>query len=194
MVIDTSTARAILKRQCKLMNRRYDNIKVLPAKKSRKGWLKEVISEIKQYNIILSDCEHKKNERMIITLTSCSDESGFYTSCYTIDLKKCHVDNKIMSIEFSTHFLIRALQSFKTTDLSSLKGMFLKIMESVFTCKIDLEKNSHYDLYAKGVGMLPLLVEDHNIIIKTLVPLNMLGSQQKINYEKSPLLLDTTNK
>lgn len=187
MVLDESSAKAILKRDCKIFLARIQRDK-LPPMRSRKTWCKRTLNDIRNTNYIISESTDNERFKEIIALTPLTENGHFFTSVYSLDLKKCLCDVDELSIRFTQHSIIRLMQTFSERNLHKLAPMLRIVIDSIIDKDVDLDKDGEYDLYAEHLGLLPFVIENRELYIKTLVPKDMLCDLQLINYKKAPFI------
>jgi len=190
MIIDESTARAAIKKNIKVYNRRLEtmNHQVRYGKKSRKGWLKKIREVIEKTSWVV-DCVVDKQYIHYYALMPADDH--FASKIFTLNSKTMHFDNCNLNFVFTNHFIARLMQYKKSVVLSDLTADMSWIMDILFSLNKFTSGNHHnsgnYRLYADKIGFIPAVFnkedEQEIFIVKTLIPPSVMGEKHWSHYE-----------
>lgn len=194
MVIDDSTAKAVIKKQIKVFKRRLEFLsdKMRSAGKSRTKWLRRVHTMISNATWPLMLVEHDKYHADIICLIPDEYDRGLQTCCYRLNLKQCHVDIQGQDMVFTTHFLIRLMQARKTTNLvKDLTNDIAGLIDYFIFSSTEFPRHcgvTEYGLYMEGLGFVPFIFERSpghiKIVVKTLIPPSCMGPRHLSIYQE----------
>jgi len=108
-------------RQCTAtMKKKRDRIQPVD-KKSRKAWRKHMIEALQGTGILIGVLYKTKYVEVIALLIPQDDGKHFELTVVDLDLKHCDMQVKIPILTVTEHYLIRTLQSRKTTRLDGIK-------------------------------------------------------------------------
>jgi len=192
MVLDESTCRAVLKKQCKIFSKRHYNILSKPCpKKSRTWWLNETIKDITSTGYVITQWEDENN---LIFLTLIPNGAGhFIVAHHFLNNKTCLYRAHEVCVVLTQHYLIRLMQAYKETNINNLSEILEDTLGTIIENEIDMNKDTSYELYLPE-GMMPIIVEHGHIYVKTFIPESLLGLLQKKYLKESPLILDIKDK
>lgn len=194
MVIDESSARASIKRNIRVFDRRLSAFdKKSCNKKSRKGWLKRSSQIIKKTSWVVDVI--KRDEFHINYYVLAPYENHFESRIVTLNLKTMSANISVLNMIFTNHFIIRLMQYRKTMDLGALANDISWSMDVLFSLLEFIRENNHksgdYRIYADQLGFIPAIYEKNDsdgeiVTVKTLIPPNVMGEKHWDNY--SPLI------
>ena len=191
MVLDESTCRAVLKKQCKIFSKRHNNPNKSSPKKSRSWWLKETINDITSTGYVITQWEDD-NDVIFLTLVPNGD-GHFIVIHHQLNRKKCLHELHEAGIVLTQHYLIRIMQAYKETDINKLSEILEDTLGTIIEDEMDMNKDANYEMYLPE-GMMPIIVEHGYIYVKTFIPEVLLGLRQKKYLKESPLILDIKDK
>lgn len=195
MVIDDSTARASIRKQVTIFNRRLSSyttdITNWKSRKSRKRWIKNYRALIQNTSWIIDSAEDRKKIIQLFVLVP--DNKKFHTSVITMDIKKLRFSVNKLGINFTDHFLIRLMQYRKTMNLKDLTQDINQLLDSLFALLEHLEQDSKkdisgddYGLYIDEFGFVPVVCnnkdDNFEMIVKTVIPPQSMGYKHREKY------------
>ncbi len=189
MVIDESTAKAAIKKQIKVYQRRRKTIDAekIIAKKSRKLWVKRIINTFKKTSLIVGAFQENKLNTSLIVLIP--ENNSFKSRMIEIDAKKMDININEISINITNHFFVRLMQSRKTIQFEKLivdVNRVLKLLMVVSNDVILRHNCKDYGIYADKLGFIPVIYDIHNhhcdVVIKTIIPPEAMGLKHLNQY------------
>jgi len=186
MVIDESIAKAALKKQYKILERikneknasSYDHCR---AKKSRKAWIRDQIDFLDTAAVIIN-VRSVDNESLVSCLIPL--DGKFFIKAFHINSKKCEMEESMMGILFTEHFLVRSMQHRKETQLKKMQHYFSAVFDAIVDNKTILLDNDEYDIFVKDVGLIICRITDDDVIVKTVIDQSTLYGRRLAIYEK----------
>lgn len=182
MVIDESTATAVLKRDCKIFHRREKELALkYRAKRSRKAWLNSALDILNSTSYLVAIVRLDDDKRYLHIWRLSPEENGNFSVCYGIlDTKKCDISESYVKLNLTKHFIVRVMQMCQSTCIEDIRETLFTVIDELNNLAPDFERGVEYEIYIKDIGLVPTSIkEDNTCIVKTLVPINLLSDHQK---------------
>jgi hypothetical protein len=184
MVIDESTAKAAIKKQISVLKRRNSTYKKQQKRaiKSRNKWLKTKLLYLNECSIIIK-INRKIKVLEVVSLFPTENGQLKLISTY-LDTKKCTIKSYMTKFHLTQHFIVRIMQALKEISLAKLACFVDTLLRPIAEAfKNYLEQDGIYQLYIIKVGVCTVLIENGQLILKTIIDCDWVSGHKKNVYD-----------